>query len=120
MNIFIFCVYLFVRMMSKDELKTLVIQSTVPLSTDSPRELEEVSTKLEEYLGRFDTLDGRLYLLSNIHFHMLISKKWSYDMVLSVRPLAILVHFITFINSVTIQDIFMKVYRNLYLGQNDV
>ena len=53
-------------MMSKEELKTLVIQSTVPLSRDSPGELEEVSTKLQEYLGRFDTLDGRLYPLSNI------------------------------------------------------
>ena len=57
-------------MMSKDELKALVIQSTVPLSTDSPCELEEVSTKLEEYLGRFDTLDGRFYFLSNIHFNL--------------------------------------------------
>ena len=62
-------------MMSKDDLKSLVIQSTVPLSTDSPCGLEKVSTKLEEYLGRFDTLDGRLYPLSNIHFHTLILKK---------------------------------------------
>ena len=46
-------------MMSKDDLQELIWQSTVPLSSDCPEEIGEVVNKLQEYLGRFDTLDGK-------------------------------------------------------------
>ena len=50
-------------MMSKDELQDLIQQSTVPLCSDSPSELQEVTSKIQEYLGRFDTLHGKICLL---------------------------------------------------------
>ena len=49
-------------MMSKDDLQELIWQSTVPLSPDCPEELGEVSNKLQEYVGRFDTLHGKAFM----------------------------------------------------------
>ena len=49
-------------MMSKDDLQELIWQSTVPLSPACPEELGEVSNKLQEYVGRFDTLHGKAFM----------------------------------------------------------